>query len=354
MLEANLRLRRHGIHINCNFTINRGVSALFGPSGAGKTSILRLIAGLEKGDADTTIYFNQQPWQLAKHWLAPHRRGVGMVFQRPNLFGHLSVAENIQFAAKRPFQTGGLALNHIIDLCGIGSLLPRHPRSLSGGEQQRVAIARTLAYQPQLLLLDEPLSNIDTTGRTQLLGVLSALKPELDLPIVYVSHQRDELYQFADDIYLIQRGSIIEHGNILTLSVQGDSVLNQQAGSQNLWQGYLEQQADDGLSLVRIEPELALWLPTPATSQRHLRVSIPASALSLSLSRPSGSSIINCLPATIEHIQALSPSHCRVTLSLGQQQRLHAIITQRSATALGLCAAMPIFAQIKGINIVTL
>lgn len=354
MLEAHLTLQHASLSIACSLQINSGVTALFGPSGTGKTSILRLIAGLDEGDTGSQISFNDQIWQGNGEYLPAHRRGVAMVFQQANLFEHLSVEANLQFAVKRQFQSQGLSLGTIIELCGIGDLLQRRTQGLSGGEQQRVAIARALAYHPQLLLMDEPLSNLDTLSRTHLLSMLARLKPELDTPIIYVSHQRDELYQFADDVYLIDQGRIKEQGSIFDLSVKPDSALNQQQGGQNLWQGSILEHANDGLSLMAIEPKLSLWLPTPVREQPLLRISIPAAALSLSLSQPSDSSIINCLSATIRSMRDYKNSHCLVELAVGQHHRLLALVTQRSAKTLELSVGRHVFTHIKGVNVVSL
>ena len=354
MLEANIQLQRAHYAINCSLTAGNGVSALFGASGAGKTSILRTIAGLERGAHGSDIRFQQTIWQSNSHYMPAHQRGVSMVFQRPHLFSHLNVQANLDFAIKRQFQTPRIPYEAIIELSRVGPLLRRNVQQLSGGEQQRVAIARALAYQPQLLLMDEPLSNLDIDSRNTLLSTLAALKPVLQLPIIYVSHQRDELYQFADTVYMLNQGKIDEHGDIFSLSVDASSRLNQQHKPQNLWQGTVAERAQDGLSKVNIEPGLSLWLATDAKPEDQVRIAISSNALSLSLSQHHDSSIINCLKAAIKALKPTAEGQYLLTLALGKQQRLLGTVTTRSVAALQLKPDMPVFVNIKGVNIVSL
>ena len=181
-----------------------GVTALSGPSGSGKTTVLRCLAGLER--LPGTLNVDGERWQDTHHFLPPHRRRVGLVFQGANLLPHLSVRANLAHAAKRG--RGGTDIDVIVARTGIASLLDRAPASLSGGEQQRAAIARALAGNPRLLLLDEPLSALDVEARAALAAELAALLPSLRIPVILVSHDPAEVKALASRRILIRGGRI--------------------------------------------------------------------------------------------------------------------------------------------------
>jgi len=184
-----------------------GVTAIYGPSGAGKSTILRAISGLwqpEKGYIqvgenvllDTNGNIN----------LPTEKRRLGVVFQEPILFPHLSVRDNLAFGMKK-HETGW---NGVIDMLDLGDLVERMPRNLSGGESQRVALGRAILSDPQVLLLDEPLTGLDDSRRAHVLPYLERLRDETSIPIIYVSHHRDEILQLADLIFTIDQGIVTQ------------------------------------------------------------------------------------------------------------------------------------------------
>jgi molybdate transport system ATP-binding protein len=184
----------------------QGVTALIGPSGSGKTTLLRCLAGLERAEGEVAV--GGLVWQDAKRFVAPHRRGVGYVFQEPSLLAHLSVRRNLEFAARRADQGPGPALDDVAAMLGLGALLDRSPAALSGGERQRVAIARALLSRPNLLLMDEPLSSLDAASKAELLPYLEALHRRLRLPILYVSHDALEIARLADRVLRMEAGRL--------------------------------------------------------------------------------------------------------------------------------------------------
>src|SRR5690606_34860029 len=149
-----------------------GITALLGPSGSGKTTVLRIIAGLER-DAAGRVTFDGDPWQIDNALLPPHERRIGYVFQDGRLFPHRSVAANLRFS--RRGRRGPIAFADVVEALGLASLLGRRPTSLSGGEQQRVAIGRALLSAPRLLLMDEPVSALDPASRREVLRYIEAL-----------------------------------------------------------------------------------------------------------------------------------------------------------------------------------
>jgi molybdate transport system ATP-binding protein len=182
---------------------SHGVTALLGASGSGKTSILRALAGLER--IPGTIHIDGQAWQDASTFVAPERRHVGYVFQGMGLLPHLSVAANLAYAA-RLAAPGPFARDDVVTRTGIAHLLDRSPARLSGGEAQRASIARALLSQPRLLLMDEPLSALDSDARAELLGWLESLLAEIDVPVFYVTHDHDEAARLAAHTIRVRDG----------------------------------------------------------------------------------------------------------------------------------------------------
>lgn len=182
-----------------------GLTALFGPSGAGKTSILNMVAGLLKPDSgrmsvDGELLFDAE----ARTDLPPERRRAGYVFQDGRLFPHRRVRWNLLYGAKLADPANRwIGLEETVSFLGIGHLLDRWPRTLSGGEAQRVAIGRALLSGPRFLLMDEPLSSLDAARREEIMRVIERIRDELKLPILYVSHDRAEVERLATTVVAV-------------------------------------------------------------------------------------------------------------------------------------------------------
>ena len=203
-LDVALRGRRGDFVLDIAFAASE-VTALLGPSGSGKTSVLRAIAGLDRYAG--TVRFGDEVWQDAHRFVPPHRRRVGYVAQGGVLLPHLTVAANLAYAARRA-SPGPFEQVRIITATRIGALLSRYPDQLSGGEGQRAAIARAFLGQPQLLLLDEPLSGVDAEGRDDLLAALSTLFADAALPVIYVTHDAAEAARLAMATIQISAGRL--------------------------------------------------------------------------------------------------------------------------------------------------
>jgi molybdate transport system ATP-binding protein len=184
----------------------RGITALTGPSGCGKTTLLRCIAGLTRMVG--RLHVKGVVWQDADRFLRPHQRAIGYVFQEPSLLSHLSVRHNLMFGLERCKGAGRIAFDDVVTLLGVGPLLARSTHRLSGGERQRVAIGRALLSQPDLLLMDEPVSSLDPASRSEILHYVEQLPHALSIPIIYVSHDLSEVARLADRVLLMQAGQI--------------------------------------------------------------------------------------------------------------------------------------------------
>jgi iron(III) transport system ATP-binding protein len=190
--------------------VDRGeVVALLGPSGCGKTTLLRLVAGFERPDGGT-VEVAGRAVAGAGAWVPPERRRVGMVFQDYALFPHLTVAENVGFGLVRGTRGGRVA--ELLAIVGLGGLGGRYPHELSGGQQQRVALARALAPAPELILLDEPWSNVDPFLRETLRAEVTEIIRPLGVTVVLVTHDREEAFSLADRIALIRDGTVVQEG----------------------------------------------------------------------------------------------------------------------------------------------
>jgi len=182
-----------------------GVTALLGPSGSGKTTILRTLAGLDR--IAGSIRFGDEIWQDSRTFIPAHERRVGYVFQGSGLLPHLSVQRNMAYAARRA-PAGPFMIEDVIARTGIAPLLGRMPDRLSGGEAQRASIARALMGQPQLLLMDEPLSALDRDARRAMVDYLDQLLSGIDIPVFYVTHDRVEADQLAARTIMLRAGRI--------------------------------------------------------------------------------------------------------------------------------------------------
>ncbi|MEL7228941.1 MAG: ATP-binding cassette domain-containing protein [Pseudomonadota bacterium] len=191
------------------FDTGPGVTALFGPSGAGKSLLLRAIAGLWKPATCCVAVAGHvlNDTQSGEAVPTPDRH-LGAVFQDPLLFPHMSVADNLTFSP-RALPLDGEEARAVLNLLDLNALLDRRPRHLSGGEGQRVALARALLSQPRALLLDEPLSALDDERREAVLPYLERLRDNVSLPMLYVSHRRDEILRLADHVVMV-RGGVAE------------------------------------------------------------------------------------------------------------------------------------------------
>lgn len=179
------------------------VVGIVGPSGAGKTSLLDLIAGLRRPVAGTIAFDDEPVDDIARGLHVPPRhRHIGYVPQDNALFPHLSVEQNIRYGTRAPLQS------EVLDLLEINTLLPRRVTSLSGGEQKRVALARALMSAPRLLLLDEPLGGIDRPLQSRITGYLDQLRSHFSVPMIYVTHDREELARIAEQTVTVNRGRV--------------------------------------------------------------------------------------------------------------------------------------------------
>jgi molybdate transport system ATP-binding protein len=355
MLQVQLYKRRGEFRLDIDFTAPvPGITALFGRSGCGKSTAISLIAGLlspEKGrvkigddmlvDTDTRIDVD-----------ARHRR-IGVVFQDARLFPHLSVQGNLQYGARRVPRglPTPIHLEDVVGLLGLGALISRRPHELSGGEKQRVALGRALLSQPRLLLLDEPLASLDQARREEVLPYFEKLRDALAIPIVYVTHQFDEILRLATRVVLLDSGRVLTHGDLATVSRH--PALREIVGPDAVgavMSGVVEGADDAGLTLVRIG-DAQLVVDEPAHVGQRIQIQVLARDVILAAARPIGLSVRNAVAARVVSVKPDVGRAVLVELDIGGAATFLARITARASQELELVPQKEVWALIKAVSL---
>ncbi|MDX1455064.1 MAG: molybdenum ABC transporter ATP-binding protein [Gammaproteobacteria bacterium] len=347
--RADIQLGLADFDLDVGFDIPaHGVLGVFGPSGCGKTSLLRCLAGLETR-ASGHIRLNGDTWlDTAGNIRVPAcARAIGYVFQEGRLFPHLEVARNLDYGARRRGARESVTTrDEVIELLDIGPLLERKPAQLSGGEQQRVSIGRALLSAPRLLLMDEPLANLDRQRKQEILPYLDRLHAELKVPIIYVSHSINEVSRLCDQLLLLRQGRVMASGPME--DVFGDIDLAVDFGDMA---GVVLPVRSEGwnpaagvTSLMLEHTELRIPEELPAGD---MRLRVRADDVSIVLEKPRGSSILNIIPAAVQELRDMPGGMAMVQMQVAGHSLL-ARVSQVSLRQLQLVPGMAVHAQIKG------
>ena len=207
MLSVDITKNLPDFSLSIRFSIERDILVLFGPSGCGKTTTLRSIAGLLQPDGGRIVNDGEVFFDAAgKIFIPPRQRRIGYMFQDFALFPHMSVYRNIWYGVRDHDQEARQMYEKLTSLLKIGHLAERSPGQLSGGEKQRVALARALMAQPKILLLDEPLSSLDTETRLEVRNELREMQRIWNIPFILVTHDPDEARFLGDQVLYMQKG----------------------------------------------------------------------------------------------------------------------------------------------------
>ncbi len=355
MLRVQLLKRRGDFTLDVDFCAPvPGITALFGRSGCGKSTVIALIAGLLKPD-EACIQLGDDVLVDTRRHLevdARHRR-IGVVFQDARLFPHLSVLDNLQYGARRLPQGAPtpIRFDDVIDMLGLGPLTTRRPHQLSGGEQQRVALGRALLAQPRLLLLDEPLASLDQARREEVLPYFEKLRDALSIPIVYVSHQYDEVLRLATRVVLLASGRLQAEGDLATVSRH--PALREIVGPDAVgavMTGVVEGTDDAGLTRVRVG-DAVFVADEPAPTGQRIQIQVLARDVIVATAPPLGLSVRNVVAARVVSVKPDVGRAVLVELDIGRSATLLARITARASEELGLAADKQVWALIKAVSL---
>ena len=351
MLQLAVQQTLGHLSLDVNVAIApQGVTAIFGRSGAGKSSLINLVAGLSKAQKGRITLNGRTLFDSEKGiHLAPEKRRVGYVFQEPRLFPHYSVEGNLKYGCKRFDQTTFL---QIVELLGIQHLLDRYPNSLSGGEKQRVAIGRALLSEPDILLMDEPLSALDLPRKNELLDYLSKLAKTLQIPILYVSHSLDEVVRLADRLLLLDNGKVSAFDT--TLNVWNSAAFSPwqpETQKMALLELPIMQEQRDYKMLGLSIGEQQIWINQQSRYQvgDTIRITVASRDVSITKSLPTETSIRNILKGKICKIE---PQSERLDIDVQvENQQIWATISLWAFDELQLTENQEIYLQIKSVSI---
>lgn len=353
VIQVSYAMQRENFALDVDLTLPlRGITGVFGASGTGKTSLLRCIAGLERPSTGKLVVAGDV-WQddASNQWRAVHKRDIGYVFQEPRLFAHLDVRGNIEYGLRRRERGDTPDIDRVISLLALEPLLNRRPDDLSGGEAQRVAIARALLCAPRFVLMDEPLASLDQARKDEILPFLDRLHAESEVPIIYVSHNIEEICRLCDHLVVIDNGRVVADGEIQSVLVRMDLPIlsGEEAGSVIQGTAVAYDENDD---LTRLHcAGNDIWVPGRAIVDGSIvRLRIRANDVSLCRTRPEQSTILNIVPAIVDEIQADRGPSALVRLALGTE-RIVARVTRRSIRELDLHEGDKVFAQIKSVAV---
>lgn len=332
----------NSFHLEMDLEIESTVLSVFGPSGAGKSTLLELLCGLKKPHRGLLKVGDRVFFDSTKRINIPSRvRHIGWVPQDASLFPHLTVWDNICYGASRGQAKKNIG--NIIEVLNLGHTIRRLPPSLSGGEKQRVALARALACSPELLLLDEPLGSLDIPLRYKIFPYLLKIKEAFEIPILYVSHDPNEVTSIADYVVMLVAGKIVNKGNPVELlaGLRGLSLDGRDVAMNTLKVKRLELRPAEGIEKVVTEKRLALAIPlNPIRTDVAGFVTISAHDIILLRSAPQGISAPNVLQGKVTKIDIIGP-HAYVHTEA--RENLVAAISKTSANELGLAPGITVY-----------
>ncbi|MBM0103314.1 molybdenum ABC transporter ATP-binding protein [Steroidobacter sp. S1-65] len=330
-----------------------GVVALFGRSGCGKTTLANIIAGLLPAD-HAHIEIDGVALDGNGKSLRAEERRIGYVFQDARLFPHLDVMGNLRYGEKRVKSSISrrISLDMVAPLLGLESLLSRRVNQLSGGERQRVALGRALLSQPRLLLLDEPLASLDAARREEVLPYLEKLRDELAIPMIYVSHQFEEVLRLATHVVLMERGGVVSQGRLDELSLHPElrAIVGPDAVGAVLHGTVTAVDGGTGLATVRIGNNSLRIHLREAKVGAAVRVQLLARDIILATSRPENLSVRNVMTGAVSRVVADDADTDLVYVDIGGALVLSRV-TRAASIALELRTGLPIWVLVKTVSI---
>jgi molybdate transport system ATP-binding protein len=352
-IEVDVTHRLGAFTLGVRFVSDGRLTAFFGQSGSGKTSLVNVIGGLIRPDrgrvvVDGTTLVDTQAGIFVPTW----RRRIGYVFQEGRLFPHLTVRQNLMFGRWFRPAAERKELEAVLDLLGIGHLLPRRPGALSGGEKQRVAIGRALLASPRLLLMDEPLAALDEARKGEILPYIERLRDEAGIPIVHVSHSLAEVSRLASAVVVLRNGRVVAAGDPAAVLSRTEFVPQEAVEEAGAMIEARISQHDANFGLTALESMAGLlrvpYLDLPVGT--IVRVRIRARDVMVATTTPVGLSALNVFPGRIIELRKGGEgSEVEVDIDCNGM-KVAARLTSKSVGTLGLAAGMPVYAILKAVT----
>jgi molybdate transport system ATP-binding protein len=353
MFSVSARKQFAGFALDASFELPApGVVALFGRSGCGKTSLVNVIAGLLQPDAGHVVLDDAVLLDTERRIsMPPERRRMGYVFQESRLFPHLSVGANLRYALKRATRPAFVNLGLVTDLLELGALMDRRTHQLSGGERQRVAIGRALLSQPRLLLLDEPLASLDASRRDEVLPYLETLRDQLAIPMVYVSHNFDEVWRLATYLVLMRSGKTIAQGAVGKMSLNPElrAIIGADAVGA-IVEGTVLGADPSGLMRVRVGHGELKVQAGAAIKGARLRVQLLARDLIVATQAPQYLSVRNVLAGSVTSVTDDEGDSDLIAIDIGGTT-IMARITKAATRDLRLSTGTAVWALVKSVSL---
>lgn len=337
-----------GFDLQCNIHTDHGITVLFGPSGAGKTTVLNCIAGLLRPSegrisVGPQILFDSE----ARIDVPVRQRRVGYVFQNLALFPNMTAAANIEYGiAKMPKPERRNRVEEISTSLGINHLLDRKPAHLSGGEQQRVALARTLVTNPSVLLLDEPLSGLDAPTKSRIINDLRIWNDAHRIPILYVTHDRTEVFALSERVIVLDNGQVIADGTPFeALESPQSERLAYLTGLENILDAHVESLNSAAGTMTCSTGSLKLEVPMARIhAGAPTRLGIRAGDILVATSRPEGLSARNVFPG---RIATKTRRDAMTVLQIDCNPMLEVHVTPQAEESLGLSVGREVWLVLK-------
>jgi molybdate transport system ATP-binding protein len=388
MLKVRIVKQRDGFKLDVNFEApTPGVVALFGRSGCGKTTTIDIISGLLEADearieldgdvledtsartgrdtrADTATGAHTAAGAFSRarteRRVPPERRRIGYVFQDGRLFPHMSVLRNLRYGMTRAGRDARgvsaassqkIELEPIVSLLGLEPLLQRRPYQLSGGEKQRVSLGRALLSQPRMLLLDEPLAALDAARREEVLPYLERLRDNFSIPMVYVSHQFDEVLRLATHVVLMDGGRVLAQGTLNEVSLV--PALRDIVGADSVGavlDGVVRRvDASAGMADLQVGAGVLNVSVRRVGVGEHVRVQLLARDIILAVEAPRGLSVRNELRGVVVALADDEDEAVLVTVDVGGANVLSRV-TRSAVGSLGLRIGLAVWVLVKAVS----
>ncbi|MCW8915994.1 MAG: molybdenum ABC transporter ATP-binding protein [Magnetovibrio sp.] len=363
-LKIDIRHKAGDFGIKAKIEAQPGITTLFGKSGAGKSSIISMIAGLVQPDSGRITIGEEVLFDSSQNInRAPENRNIGYVFQDARLFPHMNVRQNLSYGLGRmEADQRQPQFDAVVTLLGLENLLTRKPLKLSGGEKQRVAIGRALLSNPAVLLMDEPLASLDAARKSEILPFIENLAQEFALPIIYVSHAVEEVVRLSDSLVLISEGHVAAQGTVEALMSRIDlsPITGRYEAGAVLTPIVSEHLTDLNLTQLNLLGHNLFVPAVPITPDTAIRLRVRARDVSLALERPQGTSVLNMVPGQIHEIDQDDGPHATVAIKVQgtpantdqpQDQTILARITKKSLQDMNLQNGVTVWAMIKSVAI---